>query len=88
MLDDRNRLWLLYCTSLKLKDVDLIQKNNRIRIESPIMRMSDNLTQISGLKGMVRASGNGYVNGLLNNYENYCSNCGKLCPNLLDLRFK
>jgi len=37
---------------------------------------------------MVRASGNGYVNGLLNNYENYCSNCGKLCPNLLDLRFK
>ena len=52
------------------------------------MRMSDHFTEISSLRGMVTASRSGYVNSLLNNFENYCSNCEKLYPNLLDLRFK
>ena len=37
-LDDLNRLWLCFCTGLKLKDVSLTHCAKKIRVDSPIMR--------------------------------------------------
>lgn len=36
-LDYYNRLWLLFCTSIKLKEMNLAIGSKRIRINSPIM---------------------------------------------------
>ena len=52
------------------------------------MRMSTYKSDISSKNGKLKATSNGYINGILNNFENYCSNCERLYSNLLDLKFK
>jgi hypothetical protein len=83
MLDDKNRLWLLYCTSLKLRDMELFKSNLKIRMQSPIMNMSNYKADITSKKGTIKASSRGYIDGILNNFDKYCSNCERIYPNLL-----
>ena len=52
-LDDLNRLWLCFCTGLKLKDVSLAFCSKRIRVDSPIMKQAEPMKQVVAKKGEI-----------------------------------
>lgn len=91
-VDKENRIWLLFCTGIKVKD-KFSESIQRERAESPIFRvirrdLEPVLTRNENVQKLVKFDHEGMIERLLYQQDNICSNCDLWAQDLYNLQFE
>ncbi|KRX00119.1 hypothetical protein PPERSA_07226 [Pseudocohnilembus persalinus] len=96
-LDDKNRIWLQYCTNIKVREKyvtydheePILNQNNGNKISSPLLKISQKKqvdTKTQNIQKKVQLNDQGYVTQLRYVNDKVCANCEKQ-EELYDIKF-
>ncbi|KAM3144461.1 hypothetical protein pb186bvf_003330 [Paramecium bursaria] len=91
-VDEDNRIWLLFCTGVKVRDKFTQRGEEQPRVQSPLFRIiRRDLEPVEmgseSVQKVIRMNGEGYVQNLQYQFPNICSNCDLFSQDLYQITF-
>ncbi|CAD8047600.1 unnamed protein product [Paramecium sonneborni] len=91
-VDQDNRIWLMFCTGMKVKD-KFSTHPEKLRTDSPLFKiirrdLEPVITGTENIQKVVKYNSEGQIEELLYQLENVCSNCDLFASELYQLQFQ